>query len=287
VLPEPFVAPASPEEIPDSSPEEAEGAPADAKRETLLIVDDDAEIRNYLCEALGEEYATIAAADGEEAWQLLEAQSEPVALVVADVMMPRIDGLRLCSMIKHNVGYCHIPVVLLTAKVEQGEQLDGLNAGADDYICKPFVLSLLRAKIRNIIRGRKLAIANYAARPEAAPTSIATNTMDEELLSRAVAIVESNIDNEAFTAEQLARDMGMSRSNLHLKLKGVTGESAVALIRRVRLGRACRLLKEGRWNVAEISAMVGLSPAYFSTTFKKYMGCHPSEYAAAESDKTK
>ena len=286
VLPEPVLDVAPADDAPKPSPTDAPADAADT-RETLLIVDDDAEIRSYLCEALADDWRTIGAADGEEAWQLLESAAEPIALVVSDVMMPRIDGMRLCSMIKRNVGFCHIPVVLLTAKVEQGEQLDGLNAGADDYICKPFVLSLLRAKIRNILRGRKLAISNYAARPEATPTSIATNTIDEELLRRAVGIVESNIDNEAFSAEQLARDMGMSRSSLHLKLKSVTGESAVALIRRVRLGRACQLLKEGRYNVAEISGMVGLSPAYFSTTFKKYMGCHPSEYAASEADKTK
>ena len=246
-------------------------------KSTLLLVEDDADVRKYLYENFSQSYHILQAENGEIAWDILN-KGEKIDFIISDVMMPVMDGIKFCKLVKQNIHFCHIPLILLTAKSTVGEQLTGLNTGADDYISKPFVFSVLRAKVQNILKGRQRAIRNYAANIEANPAQIASNGIDEELLNKAIGIIEKNLENPNFSAEEFSREMGMSRSNLHLKLKALTGESAVEFIRRIRFGHACRLLKEGKYNVSEISTMVGFTPSYFTTSFKKYRGCLPSEY---------
>ena len=246
-------------------------------KSTLLLVEDDVDVRKYLYENFSQSYHILQAENGEIAWDILN-KGEKIDFIISDVMMPVMDGIKFCKLVKQNIHFCHIPLILLTAKSTVGDQLTGLNTGADDYISKPFVFSVLRAKVQNILKGRQRAIRNYAANIEANPAQIASNGIDEELLNKAIGIIEKNLENPNFSAEEFSREMGMSRSNLHLKLKALTGESAVEFIRRIRFGHACRLLKEGKYNVSEISTMVGFTPSYFTTSFKKYMGCLPSEY---------
>lgn len=129
------------------------------------------------------------------------------------------------------------------------------------------------------MRTRQHIIEHYSKELEVVPEKVTFNAMDEDLLRRAVEVVKSNMDNVEFSTEDFAREMNMSRSNLHLKLKAITGESAIEFIKKIRFGEACRLLREGKYNVAEISSMVGFNtPSYFATSFKKYMGCLPTEY---------
>lgn len=244
---------------------------------TLLLAEDDIEVRKYLYENFSAFYRVFQAENGERAWEILNS-GEKIDFIISDVMMPVKDGIKFCKQVKQNIYFCHIPLILLTAKTTVGEQLAGLSIGADDYISKPFVFSVLHTKMQNILRGRQRAIRNYVSNMEASPIQIVSGGIDGELLNKAVDIVERNLENPEFTAEEFSREMGMSRSNLHLKLKALTGESAVEFIRRIRFGHACRMLKEGRYNVSEISAMVGFTPSYFTTSFKKYMGCSPSEY---------
>lgn len=242
----------------------------------ILVVDDEEEIRNYLTENLSQYYKVSAVSDGEKALAELN-KCKHIDLIISDVVMPGIDGIQLCKDVKQNVSFSHIPVLLLTAKSEIDWQLEGIQAGADDYLCKPFVFSLLRAKVDNIFRTRELLYRRYRDSEED-PTRLATNKVDQEFMERAVAIIRRNMDNSEFSTEELGRELGLSRTNLFVKLKAITGESAVLFIRRVKFDYACKLLKEGRYNVAEISAMVGFSPAYFTTRFKKTVGCLPSEY---------
>ena len=257
------------------------------------ILENAADVLKCSAQSLGEKTGTSAAAiirfskklgyNGFSELKMSLAQSkrapeEKIDFIISDVMMSVMDGIKFCKLVKQNIHFCHIPLILLTAKSTVGEQLTGLNTGADDYISKPFVFSVLRAKVQNILKGRQRAIRNYAANIEANPAQIASNGIDEELLNKAIGIIEKNLENPNFSAEEFSREMGMSRSNLHLKLKALTGESAVEFIRRIRFGHACRLLKEGKYNVSEISTMVGFTPSYFTTSFKKYMGCLPSEY---------
>ena len=217
------------------------------------------------------------AENGEEGVRI--ARKEIPDLVLTDVMMPVMDGLQLCKQIKQNLSTCHIPIIILSAKTDLKEQLEGLQVGADDYIPKPFSITVIKTKIKNLFRTRYRAIEHYSKSLDIDPGKVALNNLDEELLKKAVAIMEKNMDNVSFSTDDFAREMCMSRSNLHLKMKALTGESTNDFIRKMRFNHACKLLKEGRLSIAEISTMVGFNtPSYFSTCFKKYFGCLPSEY---------
>ena len=206
-------------------------------------------------------------------------KDKDVDLIITDVMMPIMDGVRLCKLVKQNLRTCHIPVYMLSAKVDIKYQLEGLQVGADDYIAKPFSMEVLRTKILNMLRTRYRIFERYSNMTEIKPEKLTNNTMDEELLRKAIAVVEKNMDNVEFSTEQFAREMNMSRSNLHLKLKAITGKSAIDFIHKIRFNRACQLLKEGKYTVSEISFMVGYNtPSYFAARFKKYIGCLPTEY---------
>lgn len=266
----------------DLAPEEEEEKDVEKnevkkKRENVLIVEDNLEILHYLSSELGNTYTVWEATHGEEALEVVKEQE--IDLILTDVMMPVMNGLQLCKQIKQNVHTCHIPVIILSAKADVKEQLEGLQVGADDYIPKPFSLAVVTTKIRNLFRTRYRAIQYYSKSLEIEPEKMALHPMDEEMLNRAKAIVEAHLDDADFSTESFAREMCMSRSSLHLKMKALTGESTYDFIRKIRFNKACKLLKDGHYTVAEISAMVGFSTSsYFSTSFKKYFGCMPTEY---------
>lgn len=261
----------------DIAHSESEYGISGKKRGTILIVEDNPEIRRYLSEGLSGLFNTVVASNGEEALNYMK--DNEADLVLTDVMMPVMDGIKLTKQLKQNVRTCHIPVFILSAKTDLHDQLEGLQFGADDYIPKPFTLSVLTAKIQNVLRTRRRAYEYYSKTLEVEPEKITFNAMDEELLKRAVSIVEKNMDNIEFSADEFARDMNMSRSNLHIKLKAITGESTIDFIRKIRFKEACRLLEDGRYNIAEVSTKVGFNtPSYFATSFKKYFGYLPTEY---------
>ena len=249
----------------------------DKKRGTILIVEDNNEIRRYLSNGLADLFNTLEAGNGEEALEKLK--DNEVDVIVTDVMMPVMDGIKLCKNVKQNIRTCHIPVIILSAKTDIKDQMEGLQMGADDYIPKPFSLAILTTKIQNMMRTRRRMLDKYAKSLEVEPEKITFNAMDEALLKRAMTIVEKNMDNIEFSTDEFAREMNMSRSNLHLKLKAITGESTIDFIRKIRFNEAAKLLKDGRYTVAEVSTMVGFNtPSYFATSFKKYFGCLPTEY---------
>lgn len=257
--------------------EEATDKKEGSKHGTILIVEDNEELRQYLSNGLSSQFNLIEAENGQKALDLLK--DNDVDLILSDVMMPVMDGVKLCKLVKQNLRTCHIPVYLLSAKVDIKYQLKGLQVGADDYIPKPFSMEVLVAKILNMLRTRYRIFERYSNTIEVEPEKITTNAMDEEVLKKAIAIVEKNMSNVEFSTEQFASEMNMSRSNLHLKLKAITGKSAIDFIHRIRFNRACQLLKEGKYTISEISFMVGYNtPSYFAARFKKYIGCLPTEY---------
>lgn len=244
---------------------------------TVLVVDDNAEILKYLSEAMTDDFRVLTAANGTKAIEVLG--SDNVDLVISDVMMPDMDGVQLCRAIKRNLRTSHIPVLLLSAKADIVDRLDGLKVGADDYIPKPFLMDELLAKVRNLIRTRESIIRHYSqnSTAEIEPSKMAQNPLDEEFLSKATKIMDEHLDDSEFTTDMFARQMCMSRSNLHLKMKALTGESTNDFIRRTRLRKAAELLKTRRYTVAEVSAMVGYNtPSYFATAFKNFFGASPS-----------
>ena len=219
----------------------------DKKRGTILIVEDNNEIRRYLNNGLADLFNTLEAGNGEEALEKLK--DNEVDVIVTDVMMPVMDGIKLCKNVKQNIRTCHIPVIILSAKTDIKDQMEGLQMGADDYIPKPFSLAILTTKIQNMMRTRRRMLDKYAKSLEVEPEKITFNAMDEALLKRAMAIVEKNMDNIEFSTDEFAREMNMSRSNLHLKLKAITGESTIDFIRKIRFNEAAKLLKDGQYTV--------------------------------------
>ncbi len=249
----------------------------DGQRSRLLLVDDNKEILDYLQDYFKESYDITTAFDGKMALDILE--KEQFDLVVSDVMMPELDGLHFCKRLKQNINTSHIPVVLLTAKTEVNQQIKGLEMGADDYITKPFSVDMLGAKIASLLKSRKRLKEYYSGSKEVVPQNLAFNTLDEEFLKEAIEIVEKYLADSDFSVDKFSREIGMSRSNLYLKFKAITGESATDFIKRIRFNKAVELMQSKRYTIAQITYMCGFnSPSYFSTAFKQYYGCMPSEY---------
>ena len=193
-----------------------------------------------------------------------------------------VDGLKLCQTVKQNIRTCHIPVVMLAPDGGLEKQITGIEAGADGYLPMPLSITLLAAKVQNLLKARYRMRHHYSDDAEIDPDKITSNSMDGEFLKKAIRIVEENLDNEEFSSNDFSKALCMSRSNLHLKMKSITGESATKFIRKIRFNRACQLLLEPKYSIAEISSMVGFnSPSYFATSFKKHVGCLPTEYVRA------
>ena len=249
----------------------------------LLIVDDNKEILAYLQDYFCKMYEVTVAYDGQMALDLLEVH--PFDIIISDVAMPELDGLHFCKRVKQNINTSHIPFMLLTAKTETSQQIKGLEMGADDYITKPFSTQLLALKIANLLRSRKRLKEYYSAAKEMVPENIAFNALDEEFLKEAIKIVEEHLADSEFTVDVFSKKIGMSRSNLYLKLKAITGESAMDFIKRIRFKKAVELMQSKRYTIAQITYMCGFnSPSYFSTAFKQHYGCMPSEYLAKSDD---
>ena len=252
-------------------------AGSEEERPTILLVDDNKEMVDYLKDNFRQNYVTLTAGNGEEALAIMKEHR--VDIVLSDVMMPGIDGIKLCQLIKRNLQTCHIPVLLLSAKGSVDAQTEGIQAGADDYIAKPFSIHLLKGKIANQLKARQRLKHYYSNTIDIDTAKMTSNNLDEEFMSKAIQVVEENISNEDFTSDELASQLCMSRSSLYLKMNSISGEPPANFIRRIRFNKACKLLLEGRYSISEISGMVGFgSSSYFSTSFKKYVGCLPSEY---------
>ncbi|WP_235005344.1 hybrid sensor histidine kinase/response regulator transcription factor [Pedobacter nyackensis] len=254
------------------------------EKEKLLVIDDNPEIVGYLKNYFDNIYQVSVAYDGKEALGVLE--EEQVDLIICDVMMPEMDGIHFCKRIKQNIQTCHIPVILLTARNETDHQIKGLEVGADDYVTKPFSIAILEAKLQNISRSRKRLKEYYSSSTDIIPENIAFNTLDEDFLRDAIAIIETHITESDFSVDKFSKEIGMSRSNLYLKLKAITGESATDFIKRIRFKKAVELMESRQYTIAQVAYMSGFnSPSYFSTAFKQYYDCMPTEYLARkESD---
>ena len=244
---------------------------------TLLLVDDNADFLHFLSESLGKLYRVLKATNGRQALAVLE--KEDVDLVVSDVMMPEMDGLELCKAIKTDIRYSHIPVILLTAKANEEHQLEGLGMGADDYITKPFNMEVLKLRIHNLMEmGRKRQeLFNEQIKIE--PSRITITPLDQQMVEKAIQIVEENIGEPEFSVEELASGLNISRSYFYKKMVKITGKKPIEFIRTIRMKRARQLLAESQMQVAEIAYMLGYnSPKVFSKHFKEEFGISPSEF---------
>jgi ligand-binding sensor domain-containing protein/signal transduction histidine kinase/DNA-binding response OmpR family regulator len=247
------------------------------KKCKLVIAEDNYELRTFLINNLKERYNVYEASNGKIALDLV-LQHNP-DIVVSDVMMPLMNGIELCKAIKTDLKTSHIPVILLTVLNSINNQLEGFEIGADDYITKPFNLNLLQARIVNLIETRKKLIKKFIDEIKPDPKKYSQSTLDEKFIQKAMDVVEKNLSNIEFTAENFADQIGMSRSNLHIKLKALTNQSATEFIRLIRLKRAAELLTINQYNISEVSYMVGFnSISYFNRCFKQQFSLTPTEF---------
>jgi len=243
----------------------------------ILLVDDNTDLLTYMSQCLCAEYHILTATNGEEAIQRLKKSD--VDIVISDVMMPVMDGLELCRRVKTNIETSHIPVVLLTAKAMNNDELRGLEAGADDYITKPFSMDILRQRIHNIMERSHYRHQRFKIEVDISPSEITVTSLDEDFIRNAISTVEKHIGDDSFGVEQLAKEMGMHRAQLYKKLVHLTGKSPVLFIRLLRLKRGRQLLEQSGMYVSEVAYRVGFcSPRLFSKYFKEEFGVSPKEY---------
>ena len=257
----------------DAAPSEAPAADAPV----VLIVEDNADMRAYLKNHLAESYRIDEAADGEAG--LARARAVVPALVIADVMMPRMDGYALCRAIKEDEALSHIPVVLLTAKASEQSKLEGLELGADDYLYKPFSMEELLVRVENLIEVRRRLRARFSAEVLVHPSDVAVPSAEAAFLEQVRQVVEAHLADANFSIDWLADEVGMSRRHLNRKLRALTKLSASGYVRTMRLERAAQLLEQHYGTVAEVAYQVGFKNAdHFSRVFHQVFGVPPSKY---------
>ena len=250
----------------------------------ILIVEDNDELRNYLLQTLSEEYTVQTCSNGKEALTIIPEYKPE--LVISDIMMPEMDGLELCSNIKKDIRYSHIPIILLTAKASEEHQLEGLETGADDYITKPFNMEVLKLRICKMIEMniKRQEIFNQEIKIE--PSRITITPLDQQLIEKAIAIVEDNINETEFSVEELASSLNISRSYFYKKMIKITGKKPIEFIKTIRMKRAQQLLTESQMQISEIAYILGYnSPKVFSKHFKDEFNISPSEFIRQHSRK--
>lgn len=251
--------------------------------ETVLVVEDHPEMRRLVRDYLEPTYRVLEATDGHAALELAVAAVPD--LVVSDVMMQPMDGYALCRALKSHEATCHIPVVLLTARAAREDRMEGLTTGADCYLVKPVDASELLVHVRNLIEQRRLLRQRFSSAVILKPSDMAVTPIDRAFLERVLAVVQDHIADPEFDVERLGREVGLSRSQLHRKLRALTNQPPTLLIRSIRLYRAAELLRQRAGSVAEIAYAVGFSSqTYFAKCFREQFGCTPKEYVQRPTD---
>ena len=261
----------------EENAENSEQNEAEDTRPVVLVVDDNPDFRLLIADTLKPDYNIIEARDGAEAFAL--AVSKMPDLVLADVMMPVMDGIELCRKMKNDVRTSHIPFVMLSAKTAEEHKIEGLSVGADEYMTKPFNDKILKLKVARLTDLSKSRHETFSKQIEPEPSQITVTTLDEKLISKAIKYVEDNISNPDLSVEEMSRNLGMSRVHLYKKLLSITGRSPIEFIRVIRLKRAAQLLSDKQQNVSDVAYAVGFNnPKYFSRYFKDEFGVLPSVY---------
>lgn len=261
--------------IDEALPNEPEGILSQADGKPLvLLVDDDMEILLLLRDFLQADYNIIFAENGQEAFG--KVLSDKPDLIVSDVMMPEMDGIELCRLLRDNFDTSHIPLILLTAKAEIDDRITGLRAGADSYIPKPFHPEHLKVRIEKLLRSR-MALRIRFGKPDDDPALV--KEIPDPFFSKMISYIDENLDDETFTSEKLCEKFAISKSSLYSKTKSLLGTTPHSLINQRRLNKAAILLKSTSMTVSEIIDQTGFaSRTHFYELFSKAYGCAPSEY---------
>ncbi|KAA3698700.1 response regulator, partial [Bacteroides salyersiae] len=264
--------------IPVEVVEEEEEGQAEEKGGTLLLVEDNEDLLMMMTKLLKANYNVYTACNGKEGIEVIG--NKDVDLIVSDVMMPEMDGLEFCRYVKGHFDTSHIPVILLTAKNKEEDRVEAYEAGADAFISKPFNLSVLHARISNLLKTRERANKDFKKQLVFEVDELNYTSIDEEFLQKAIGSVQAHLDDPLFDQTRFVEEVGVSKSTLFRKLKSLTGLSYSSFVRNIRMKAACRIMEEKRnVRISELAYAVGFNdPKYFSACFKKELGMHPSEY---------
>jgi signal transduction histidine kinase/ligand-binding sensor domain-containing protein/DNA-binding response OmpR family regulator len=248
------------------------------KHKTILIAEDNKDMRDYIKSCLTDNYNIVEAENGADGLNL--AIRKLPDLIISDIVMPIMDGITFCEKIKTTIDTSHIPVILLTARTDNEIKYRGLEMGADDYISKPFEIDYLSIKVKNLIASREHLRNLFQNNIMLEPSKVTVTSIDEKFLKSLMVEIEKGITNPEFTIEFLEKEMGMSHSKLYRKIKSITGQSGKELLQDMRLKRAAQLITDNKKiSVADLTDMVGFSdPKHFSACFKQKFGVPPSEY---------
>ncbi|WP_432713296.1 hybrid sensor histidine kinase/response regulator transcription factor [Pedobacter sp.] len=247
------------------------------KRYTVLVVEDNEELRGFLVQCLQHTYHVLQGVNGLEGWKL--AINNVPDIIISDVTMPELTGLELCTRVKLEERTNHIPVVMLTAMATQVQQLNGLEAGADIYITKPFSIQVLELSIRNLLQGREVLKQKYIRQIMLTPRKLEAASPDEKFLNKLMLLVEEKMEDPEFNVGSLVEEIGMSQTVLYKKIKALTELSITDFIKSQRLKRAAQLLLENKLSISEVAYSVGFNDRkYFSKEFRKQFGHSPSDF---------
>lgn len=247
------------------------------KKQCILVVEDNSDLRNWLATQLGNKYQVLQAENGKIGLEL--ARNEDPELIICDVMMPEMDGIELTSILKGEFHTSHIPIILLTAKSLEEHKIEGIETGADDYITKPFNMLYLQKRVENILRQRKQLRERFSRDLQAEPAELNVSAADQEFMSKVIALVEENMADPEFSIDSLLPHFGFGRTVFFKKMKGVSGYAPKDFVRIVRMKKAAKLLSDPAASVTEVAFEVGYSDAnYFSRQFKKHFGENPSDF---------
>lgn len=249
------------------------------KNNSILVVEDNEELLNLMTKLLSRDYNVFTAENGKEGIAILE--NEDIDLIVSDVMMPEMDGIEFCKYVKGNLEISHIPVILLTAKNKEEDRAEAYEVGADAFISKPFNLTVLHARIRNLLKYKERMARDFKNQLVFEVKDLNYTSLDEDFMQRAIECVNNHLTDSGFDQPQFADAMMTSKSTLYKKLKSLTGLNTSAFIRNIRLKAACHIMEDKGNNIriSELAYAVGFNdPKYFSACFKKEFGMLPSEY---------
>ncbi len=269
------------EKLPDPRPEIPQDS--QAKEVTLLLVDDEPDILEYLHENLKPLFAIRLASDGEEAWNIL--LNNPVDLIISDLSMPGMNGLELLQNVRRTENIKHVPFIILTGRNSEAQKLTCLQNGVDDFIDKPFSVNLILWRVKNLIENRQLLRSQFGRKITVEPSVKNDKSANELFIEQVVNLIEKNLKNSLLSVEFLAEECAMSRATFYRKMESLLDQPPAVFIRTYRLKKAAKLLLSGNYYVAEVAFQTGFSsPKYFSKCFQKEFGSTPTEYIKTLAD---
>ncbi|HEX3006611.1 MAG TPA: two-component regulator propeller domain-containing protein, partial [Bacteroidales bacterium] len=244
----------------------------------ILVIEDEEDVRNYIVDELSSDYKMLMATNGEEG---LSIANETIPdLIITDVIMPVMTGMDLCKKLRTQVITSHIPIIILSAKADTKEQIEGLEKGADVYMIKPFNIGILKVQVQRLINLKQSIYSKYLKETVLIPQDSVTNKLDDDFMKKVLTFIEDNITDSDLNVDQLANCVALSKVQTYRKVKAISGLSIVEFIRTVRLKKAAQLILEGHLNFSEIAFETGFStPSYFSKCFHDHFAKTPSEFA--------